>query len=537
MKTRLDSPTLLLILACVLCAFLSVLIGRACFFLNPFNADTGAFLFQAQLFSHGKLYLPAPPELGFISSSQINVNDGMAYSKYPFGNSLLLTLGVLLGIPWIVPTLLTALTLALVYQTTREIQPDKRIARVAVVLGLISPAMIGLGSAILAETVSRFFLGLFLLTFFRMIRLRSSIAALISGFALGYALDTRPQTAVLFGGAAFGYALFCKYKSAEKSFLYKQFCLFLVPLSVMIGLHLAWNHYFTGNAFKETHAAVQPSDGLGFGKRGMGINLDPSTPEFTPKKSAIRLIDTIIPVVSLNVLGWGYYRPDELSSWWNKERPFPILSILLLLPYLLMLIPLFHSTRTKADVLFSTIFLLNFILYFFFWAKGSPPGFTPMRARYYNESTVLLVIPLVAKGLLIVFDEMKRRLRGKAVPIAGLCAGLLFLNAVYSCISMIEPSQHLFTVFQDLPREVLERHIHNAVIFIPKSRNAPVGEYPFFPPGNADIVYFKNGPDREWNLDAVNWKTAYQRYFQGRDAYSFDERTSQLTPLFVKRTP
>lgn len=531
MKAAFNFP---LILACILCALFSVLIGSACFHLMPHNADTAAYLFQAQLFSHGKLYLPAPPELGFVSSSHLNVHDGMLYSKYPFGNSLLLTLGVLLGIPWIVPTLLTALTLALVYLTTQEIQPDKRIAWVAVVLGLISPAMLGIGSLTLSEPVSRFFLGLFLFTFFRAIRLRSSFAALVSGFALGYALDTRPQTAVLFGAAAFGYALFVVYKSAEKPSLFKQAAIFFVPLSVMLGLNLAWNHYFTGNAFEPTHAAVQHFDGLGFGKRGMGINPDPIRSTFTPAQSAVRLICNVIPDVSLNILGWGYYRPTEFRD--GQPRGLvSLFSVLLILPYLLMLIPIFNSTRTRADILFYAIVLLNFTLYFCYYDDESLYRFIPVSARYYNDVTVLLMIPLMAKGLVIFFDEMKKRLGGKALPLSVSCAGLLFSNTVYSYVAMIEPSRHIFSVFQDLPREVRERRIHNAVIFIPEDRNAPNGEYPLEPLEKADIVYFKTGPNPIWNLDAVDWKTAYQKYFQGRDAYSFNYRTSQLVPLLIEK--
>jgi len=72
---------------------LSLLLSWLYFDLSYFEPDTVSYLFQAKLFARGKLCLPAPPEYGFSPSPHINILNGKWYSKYPFGNALMLTPG------------------------------------------------------------------------------------------------------------------------------------------------------------------------------------------------------------------------------------------------------------------------------------------------------------------------------------------------------------------------------------------------------------------------------------------------------------
>jgi hypothetical protein len=77
--------------------------------------------------------------------------------------------------------------------------------------------------------------------------------------------------------------------------------------------------------------------------------------------------------------------------------------------------------------------------------------------------------------------------------------------------------------YQLLPRLVADAKLRNAVVFVPKSRDAPVGEYPFVPLDQANIVYFRTGPMPQWRLDTPDWRTAYRKYFSGRSAYVFEQ--------------
>jgi hypothetical protein len=66
-------------------------------------------------------------------------------------------------------------------------------------------------------------------------------------------------------------------------------------------------------------------------------------------------------------------------------------------------------------------------------------------------------------------------------------------------------------------------------VFIPNSRNAPVGEYPFVPLASAEVVYYRTGPLPQWRLNTPDWRSAYNKHFKGRSAYVFDSKS--LMPL------
>ena len=131
----------------ILGVLLSVLLCGIYFQFSYFEPDTVSYLFQAKLFAEGKLSFPAPPEHGFSSSPHINVLNGKWYSKYPFGNALMLMFGVFINAPWLIPALATGGALVFLYLFVKEIYGDihNGIALIAAVLGLISPATLGMG--------------------------------------------------------------------------------------------------------------------------------------------------------------------------------------------------------------------------------------------------------------------------------------------------------------------------------------------------------------------------------------------------------
>lgn len=68
-----------------------------------------------------------------------------------------------------------------------------------------------------------------------------------------------------------------------------------------------------------------------------------------------------------------------------------------------------------------------------------------------------------------------------------------------------------------------------AVVFIPHTREAPIGDYPFKDIENASIIYFKLGPDKVWGLTNSDWRSVYRQYFKGRYAYMYENGV--LLPL------
>ena len=537
-----------IIIISILGVLLSVLLSGIYFQFNYFEPDTVSYLFQAKLFSEGKLSSPAPPEHGFSSSPHINVLNGKWYSKYPFGNALMLMFGVFINAPWLIPALATGGALLFLYLFVKEIYGEMHngIALIAAVLALISPATLGMGSTWFSEPVSRFYLALYLFALLKTLKVEASPSGdhsymqkfgypILSGFALGYAFNTRPLSAVVFGVVGVGltvYHLLNQWQHRQVLFAtMKRFGFFFIPLVVMLGVCMAWNAHFTDNPFMFTHTVAQPYDKIGFGARTEGY--EPNIEQafiFTPAWAIERTWRHILPCISFNALGWGSYHHNllkdvELSAIWF------IAFVPLILPWCLALFPFFHASRNKYDVFCLTLLVGNLLLYAFFYFEGSTWGFTPVNARYYTESTFLGFIPLVARGMFILYERFKLlERRGLALGI-GVCLLLLSVNTVWSYVRIGERYQNWSPVYQKLPPMVAERDIHNAVIFVSQHRGAPIGDYPFQSLEKADIVYFKLGPAPRWKLTNSDWENVYAQYFTGRSAYLYVPKDNSLTQL------
>lgn len=531
----------------ILGVLLSVLLCGIYFEFSYFEPDTVSYLFQAKLFAEGKLSFPAPPEQGFSSSPHINIFNGKWYSKYPFGNALMLMFGVFINAPWLIPALATGGALLFLYLFVKEIygQLHNGIALLAAVIGLISPATLGMGSTWFSEPVSRFYLSLYLFTLLKTLNCKSDAPLLarigyplLSGFALGYAFNTRPLSAVVFGVVGGGLTLYHLLTQRQQlqalSATLKRFGFFFIPFVVMLGVCMAWNAHFTEDPFMFTHTVAQPYDKIGFGPRTEGYvpNIEQAG-IFTPAWAIERTWRHILPCISFNALGWGSYhhnllRDAELSLTWL------IAFVPLILPWCLVLVPFFHRTRNRYDVFCLALLVANLLLYAFFYFEGSTWGFTPVNARYYTESTFLGFIPLFARGMFICYDGFRLRERRRLAIAVGACLLLLSVNIVWSYVRIGERYQNWGHVYQKLPPMVAEQNIHNAVIFVSRHRGAPIGDYPFKSLEEADIVYFKLGPAPRWKLTNSDWETVYAQYFTGRKAYLYVPGENNLTLLYDK---
>jgi len=584
---------LIVISVCVSGVVLSIVLSWVYFHFSYFEPDTTSYLFQAKIFAKGKLCYDAPPEYGFSSSPHVNILNGKWYSKYPFGNALMLMFGVFFNAPWIIPAIVTGFALFLLYLIVRKTY-NASVALIAIILGLISPVTLGMGCNWFSESVSRFYLAIYVLgliltlkglteiekksrntvpdeksqtriiAFFKTLRIwllkrKTWIYPMVSGFALGYAFNTRPMPAVAFGVAGAGLVIYwivpsgirtlrglrrmrnmsisLSYKDLNNysiSALMKRIGIFLLSFGFMIIMSMAWNTYFTGNPLKFTHNAAQPYDKIGFGKRTEGYEPDlENASVFTPKWAVERIWKHTIPCISFNTLGWGYYRPNLFTTnWQNQERFLTLRVIPLAFPIILMLIPLFHPSRNRYDVFFFSFLILNMALYFLFYFDGTTWGVTPVNARYYTECTLLGIIPLVARGMFITYGWIRRIPTKIPIVIVALLLVVLTINTVYTYVYIGKPYQNWGAVYQQLPRMVKQQDIHNAVIFVPNTRDAPFSDYPFKSLEEADIVYFRLGPSKVWGLNNSDWRKVYEQYFKGRQAYMYEN--GKITPISVR---
>ena len=86
----------------------------------PVVHDEASYLLQAETFAHFRWTMPSPPIPAFFEQFHVLVTPTFA-SKYPPGHALLLVPGVWLGLPGLVPLLLSGLAAALLFILVRRV--------------------------------------------------------------------------------------------------------------------------------------------------------------------------------------------------------------------------------------------------------------------------------------------------------------------------------------------------------------------------------------------------------------------------------
>ncbi|NOZ79853.1 MAG: hypothetical protein GXP48_11885 [Acidobacteria bacterium] len=125
---------------------------------SPITDDEGVYLLQARIFAHGKLYVDSPEPREFFDNIFV-VNNGHLYGQYPAGHPALLAIGVLLGTPWLIPSLLAAATLPLAFGIGSRLGGEQT-GRLAALLLCASPFFILSSSTLLPGPSSLLFVSL-----------------------------------------------------------------------------------------------------------------------------------------------------------------------------------------------------------------------------------------------------------------------------------------------------------------------------------------------------------------------------------------
>jgi hypothetical protein len=162
----------------------------------PVIHDESAYLLQAALLAHGKLVGPARPLPEFFEQVHVFVTPVLA-PRYPPGFSLALLPGIWLGLPGLMPVVLSGLTAALLIALVRRVSTPS-VALLTWLLWVVTPGNLRFRPAYLTESLSGF---LWLATWWGVLEWRASgrrgWLLLISGL-IGWQAITRPLTAIAF---------------------------------------------------------------------------------------------------------------------------------------------------------------------------------------------------------------------------------------------------------------------------------------------------------------------------------------------------
>lgn len=166
---------------------------------HPHIPDEVSYLYQARYFAAGMLTMPAPPIAEAFDVDLMTYEDTRWYSPFPPGWPIALSIGVILGIPWLINPLLAGLNISLIFALTRRLY-DLPTARIAVLLLSTSPWYLFMGMNYMSHMLS---LTCALIASLGVMKARSDPSmgwGLISGAALGFASLIRPLEASILAG-------------------------------------------------------------------------------------------------------------------------------------------------------------------------------------------------------------------------------------------------------------------------------------------------------------------------------------------------
>jgi hypothetical protein len=271
----------------------------------PHIEDEAAYLFQARVFAEGQLWAPAPAPGDFFLYEHVILDGQRWFSKYPPLFSLLLSLGVHVGAPWIVNPLLGALTGFVAFLLARELG-GFRTGLLTWLLLLVSPFFLIMGATMMSHMTAALLVTLGLWLTVRGLRLGSSAYAGLAGASFGLALFARPYTAFL-SGAVVGVAFLLAWLKAEDRERVLRLALCFVVLAAPMALgFFGWNALYSEGGGVGLYGANNSTDRLGFGPdKGADWLLTWGSFGHTPAK-ALRSAHQYLEYTSNHLLGWPW---------------------------------------------------------------------------------------------------------------------------------------------------------------------------------------------------------------------------------------
>jgi hypothetical protein len=485
----------------------------------PHVPDSVAYLFQARIFASFHLFAKAP-ELGehFAFPGSVIQYAGRWFSQYPFGHPLALAVGVRFGAPWLIPPLLGALTVLLVYRVGSHVYGTGT-GLLAAALMLLSPFFQMTASNFMSHNTAAFYLmaGTF---FFLRPTGRPALSWFVSGVFLGLLLNTRPLTAA---GVLVPFALWSAYdlwKASDRRAFFRQALALAAGFGLLLCLYFLYNRALTGSFTRPPYAL-----GGTFTRETLGF--------FGRHSLAAGLMNdqTNLSLLVLVLNGW----------------PLSIGLLFVLLPFIL-------GSRNRWDYFFLTgAFLIAA-------AWTTYEGVFIMHGpRFWYEMVPFLML-LSARGVqcLVTFVGDVASWLGARIHFlwglesraaAGLAAyGLVAVLLAYSVHGWMLGKHDAWPYIEYVPRKVSElkdfnsanpglleeverQHLHNALVFVHECSQWWCYGSVFWknsPDLNGDIVYAHDlGPEKNAAL--------IERY-PGRNVYLADYDRRTVEP-YAERAP
>ncbi|HET7025268.1 MAG TPA: hypothetical protein VFI39_08710 [Gemmatimonadales bacterium] len=401
---------------------------------RPLLIDEIIESYQALIYAGGHLALPLPAHPEFFSATHLIDFPDKVYSQFPFGGPAVLTIGVLLGVPWITGPLAGTLAVIAFGVCLRRLEPAPGTALAALLLFAFAPFMAFMAGSYMnhVPTLAALLFGSAGLAGMLLVPRAGWRSALACGLGFGIAAAIRPEDAVAFALPA---SVWLVAGIRDRRVGIGALAVAAAAFAVPVGALLAVNWATTGAPLRFGYEVLWgPSHGLGFHRAPWGV-------AHTPARG--------VQLISLYLLRLQTY----LFEW-----PIPsLLPAIAALWYARRLAPFDRYLMAAGTALLG--------LYFAYWHDGF----------YLGPRFVYLLLPLAALWTARCLPNLRARF-GDGAPVRGVAYGLGV--AVVMGLGVGVPqraSQYrngLVTMRWDADRAADSSGVHGALVFVRESWGA-----------------------------------------------------------------
>jgi len=166
----------------------------------PISIDELVQLVQARTFAAGRLWQPASATPEFYSVLNVVDADGRYYGQFPPGGPAMLSLGVLVGAPWLVGPVCGAVAVAAFWSFVRVVEPRREVAVGATLLFAVAPFAVFMSGSHMNHVPTMMWLVVAMAAMARVVSSSAPVPrfAFVNGVALGCAATIRPVDAFAF---------------------------------------------------------------------------------------------------------------------------------------------------------------------------------------------------------------------------------------------------------------------------------------------------------------------------------------------------
>ena len=401
----------------------------------PHIQDEVMYLFQAKYFSMGKILVDAPEVPEAFRLYLVPYRDTKWYSPFPPGWPAVLSIGVKIGLPWLVNPILAGINTLLASFFFKEIFKPLY-ARLALLLLCTSPWFLYMGMNWMSHTLMLTLMLLAAASLLVVLRTGRIAWIMVCGAATGVLSLVRPMD-----GLALAVIIFLVLLSELRTKKRPIAIILFIIITIVVGsLVLPYNRAVTGdpflfplNDYYQRYFGIN-TYALGFGAdRGLNWAIDP-LPGYQPVEA---ILNAALNIFSINI---------ELFGWAAGSLILVLLGIIA-----------GRWTRLDRWMIISILVLVG--LYSLFWFSGGPD----FGARYWYL-TIIPLIYLSVRGIQRLEERVEPGQRVRVILAVVLLCVLSVLN--YLPWRALDKYYHYLDMKPDLASLSKEYLFNNGLILI-----------------------------------------------------------------------